>query len=316
MFQKYCSITNHYNQKDINHWLQYHPDIPKLRYVIQEKIHGSNLQLIFQPEQELRLASRNNLIGYDDSFFTARSVIEKNWDDGLGKIQTYSDMSIDKVRAYGEIFGPKVQKGVEYGKERRFLIFDIEINGRWMCAREVEDFLTAFGIKHLMVPVLGYADSLEEALAFNVKLNSTLGEQSEELNNIMEGGVIKPYEKVIRSPEGSTFYIKKKNDEFKEKASAKPVKDPTEGHTPEVVAWRDTFFQYLNDHRVQAVFSKHGEIQKASQLGEYIRWVVQDAEETFLTEEAEFDKVAFNKQEFKFITNGGKVVATLLKNYL
>jgi Rnl2 family RNA ligase len=316
MFQKYCSITNHYNEKDINHWLQYHPEIPNLVYVIQEKIHGSNLQLIFQHHQELRLASRNNLIGFDDGFYTAKSVIMKEWDFGFDAIQEESDKSGELIRVYGEIFGPKVQKGVDYGKERLFRIFDIEIGGRWLSARQVEMFLDNLDILHLMVPVLGYADSLEEALAFNVKLNSVLGEQSEELNNIMEGGVIKPYEKVIRSPEGSTFYIKKKNDEFKEKSSAKPVKDPTEGHTPEVVAWREAFYQYLNDHRVQAVFSKHGEIQKSSQLGEYIRWTVQDAEETFLTEEADFDKIAFNKKEYKFITNGGKAVATLLKEYL
>ena len=316
MFEKYCSITNHYNTKDINYWLQYHPEIPNLKYVIQEKIHGSNLQLIFQPELELRLGSRNNLIGFDDSFYTAKSVIMKEWHDGFEGIQKFADEEDVRVRVYGEIFGPKVQKGVDYGKERLFRIFDIEIDGRWLSGREVEIFLNQVGCRHLMVPVLGYADSLQEALDFNVKLNSTLGEELETLDNIMEGGVIKPYEKVIRSPEGSTFYIKKKNDEFKEKSAAKTVKDPTEGHTPEVVAWREVFYQYLNDHRVQAVFSKHGEIQKSSQMGEYIRWTVQDAEETFLTEEADFDKVAFNKKEYKFITNGGKVVATLLKTHL
>jgi Rnl2 family RNA ligase len=315
MFQKYCSITNHYNRKDIEYWFQYHPQLPKLRYVIQEKIHGSNLQLIFQPYEELRLASRNNLIGYDDSFFTAKTVIENDWDSGFMKIQEVADEEGKKVRVYGEIFGPKVQKGVDYGKERRFLIFDIEVDGVWLSGKEVECFLENLGIGHLMVPILGYADSLEEALAFDVNYNSTLTD-AEEGTNIMEGGVIKPYEVVVRSPEGSTFYIKKKNDAFKEKQKAKTPKDPTEGHTPEVVAWRDTFMEYLNDHRVQAVFSKHGEIQKSSQLGEYIRWTVQDAEETFLTEEADFDKKAFNKKEYKFITNGGKAVATLLKNYL
>lgn len=315
MFQKYCSITNHYNTKDIVYWFQYHPELPNLKYVIQEKIHGSNLQLIFQPEQELRLASRNNLIGYDDSFYTAKTVLDNEWENGFKRIQIYANTENVKVRVYGEIFGPKVQKGVDYGSVRKFRIFDIEIDGEWLSGQEVERFLLELQIIHLMVPILGYADSLEEALAFDVNFNSTLVE-AEKGTNIMEGGVIKPYEKVVRSPEGSTFYIKKKNDEFKEKSAAKPVKDPTEGHTPEVVAWREVFYQYLNDHRVQAVFSKHGEIQKSSQLGEYIRWVVQDAEETFLTEEANFDKVAFNKKEYKFITNGGKAVATLLKEHL
>jgi Rnl2 family RNA ligase len=315
MFQKYCSITNHYNTKDIVYWFQYYPELPNIKYVIQEKIHGSNLQLIFQPNQELRLASRNNLIGYDDGFYTAKTVIENEWEHGFKRIQIYANTENVKIRVYGEIFGPKVQKGVDYGSVRKFRIFDIEIDGRWLSGQEVEKFLLELQIISLMVPILGYFDSLEEAMAFDVNFNTKLVDAPEG-TNICEGGVIKPYEKVIRSPEGSTFYIKKKNDAFKEKQKAKPIKDPTEGHTPEVVAWRETFYQYLNDHRVQAVFSKHGEIQKSSQLGEYIRWTVQDAEETFLTEEADFDKSQFNKKEFKFITNGGKAVATLLKNYL
>jgi hypothetical protein len=251
----------------------------------------------------------------EDGFNGVRQVIEGIWDNGLWHIQEYSRIENVVVRLYGEFFGPKIQGRVDYGPNKGFLIFDIEVDGFWLSPREVEDFLYDLKCDHLMVPVIAYAHSLEEALECNVNLNSMLT-KAEGGTNIMEGGVIKPYELVIRTSEGSTFYLKKTNNEFSEKSTTKPWRQLDGSNTPEVVSWRDTFCQYLNDNRVLSVFSKYGEIEKSGQMGDYIRYILQDAKESFLEEETDFDINEYTKDEYKFITNGGNAVAMLLKKYL
>jgi len=314
-FKKYCSITNHYNEKDISRWFRFFPELITEEYVIQEKIHGSNIQFIFVPHEDFKVASRTQLIPFDDGFFTVKSVFESQWKDGFEKIKEYSDNNNIVVRVYGELFGPKVQKGVKYGDKRRILLFDVEFDGKLISQKEMEDFLSELDCEHLMVPILDYTPDLESALNFDTVIDSTLTDVNDG-SNIMEGVVIKPYNKVFQDVNGSTFYIKKKNEEFKEKSREKTQKDPTEGHTPEVVEWRDTFRQYLNNNRVLSVTSKYGDIEQMSDFGKYIGLITEDAKKTFLSEEENFDEIKFNKKELRFIFNGGKVIAELLKEHM
>ena len=313
MFQKYPSITNHYNTKDIYGWLRYHPELAQQKYVIQEKIHGSNIQLIFTPNEDVVICSRNQVIPENDSFFGVREVVSQMAAD-LNKIQWCANSYRHVIRVYAEFFGPGIQKGVEYGDEKRILIFDVEINGRWLSFYEFQTFMENYDVSHLMVPVLGFADSLEEALAFNVDINSTLLETDEV--NIMEGGVIKPRYKVFRSPEGSTFYLKKKTDAFMEKKAVPRVhKDPAEGMLPVVLEWRETFLGYIHDERLQSVFSKYGTINKHREIGQFIKHVMGDARETFIAEE-DFNTKDFRKKELNYIFNCGKIISEMLMKYL
>lgn len=316
LFRKFPSIENHYQKGHINAWLKYHPELTDLQYVIQEKIHGSNLQLSFIPHSDTELGrmvigTRNNVLPGDDSFFGVRACLE-NYKTELDILQAWADALGVIVRVYGEFFGGNIQKGVNYGKDKRFLIFDMEQNGKWLSFVEMAGMLAGLGLDHMIVPVLGVVNGLEEALAFDPNRQSTLFETEE--RNIMEGVVIKLYDTVIVDGHGSPFVLKHKTQEFMDKKSAKRVPREKTEWREEVEEARETFLEYLNETRVQSVISKNGKVTK-EKFGDYIRLVMQDAKETFAREEG-FNEADYTKEELRYITNAGKTVAQMLQEYL
>lgn len=315
MFLKFPSIFNHYMTKDLKWWMDRDETIENDRYVVLEKIHGSNCQLIFQRGLPYIVASRNQIIPDDESFHGVKDVLKK-YKDELDCFQRFIDiMPYQVVRVYGELFGSNIQKGVNYGKEKQFRIFAITTDNRFLPWVEVEEILENMEISHMAAPVLGYCNGLKEALEFDVKRNTTLYETDEV--NIMEGGVIQPYEEVRQSEQGSIFMIKKKNKEFEEKKSEK-----SKTTFPKESSWRvevnkskEDFMGYIHEERIQSVFSKYGVITKSEQIGEYMKYIIDDALDTFEREEG-FDKTKFDKNELRYILNCGKVIMEYLKKEL
>lgn len=328
MFRKYPSIENHYHTKDIRKWLSYHPELADEMYVIQEKLHGANIQLVFNGEGELSLYSRKQLIDEANSFNGVRDVVEKMYYAGLDMVAAFAKETGKVVRLYGEFFGGNIQKGVDYGKEKRIRFFDIEIDGEWYSYADFLSFMKSYGLEGMMVPVLGIVNTLDEALAFDTERNTESFIPTERIvkgevvtdappdENFIEGVVIKPIRKAYVTPQGSVFYLKKKNIQFKEKQS-KPrvVKDPTEGMPEAILKAREDFLGYIHDERLQSVFSKDGEIQSVTEVGKYIKLVTEDARETFFKEE-DFDPSGFDKRQLGYVFNSGKIIAELLMKYL
>ena len=67
--------------------------------------------------------------------------------------------------------------------------------------------------------------------------------------------------------------------------------------------------------RLQAVFSKNGEIERPDQIGDFIRLVLTDAKEDFLQDNQEAVD-ALDKAKQKRVYNVGSMIAFLLKEYL
>jgi len=155
----------------------------------------------------------------------------------------------------------------------------------------------------------GECKGLESALAFDTKFNSwVLGKP----DNLCEGVVIQPRDKVYYDRHGeSPFILKKKNAEFKEKEQAKKVRVVD----TEVERLNAEFASYVTDNRLQAVFSKEGEIESPKQIGSYIKLVMEDAKVDFL-KDFEGDVAATSKAQQKQIFNVSKTIAGMLKTYL
>ncbi len=68
----------------------------------------------------------------------------------------------------------------------------------------------------------------------------------------------------------------------------------------EVNKWRETFLEYLNEERLESVYSKEGRITDPKLIGKYIGYIMKDATDTFLKEE-DFNKDDFEKDECKYI---------------
>lgn len=217
----------------------------------------------------------------------------------------------NSIRVYGELFGSNIQKGVDYGEEKRFLVFDIEVNDVLMSQKYLLELFKELDLTHHLVPVLDIVKGLEQALNYNTKFDTLLMNKGD---NISEGIVIKPYNQVYSFDDGSPFYLKKKNEEFMQRAKQRIKK--TDNHSDEYVQVRDLYREYLTENRVMGIFSQHGEIQEPSQIGEYIKLVMNDAREDFLKDYLkEFNRLSQQEKGRVFSITGSEI-APILKKYL
>ena len=312
MFKKYPSLTNHYHNKDIG-WLRtkFENAMNGTKWVIQEKIHGANVSFLFQPNAPPKIFSRNQEITGSD-FYSADEIINETIDH-LQPIQYWLDKTSEvntSIRLFGELFGDGIQKGVDYGRQKQIRFFDLMQNNLFKSTKDLKSFFGYNNLTDLLVPEVGIVDSFEEAMEFDTNFNSLL---SDKPDNLIEGIVIKPYEIVLIDGNGSLFYVKKKNEEFKEKQKVKKKIAETV-YSDEVNKLKENLLSHINDNRVQSVFSKEGGISSQKDIGKYIQMIQQDALEDFKKENIISDNLT--KQERKYIMNVGKEIKELLNKYL
>jgi len=315
-FKKYISLENHYQQKYIDIFLEIYPELKNETYIIQEKIHGANIQLDFDSKGNFKYGKRTSFVEVDQKFYNIHNVI-KDYDLFIQVMKDHAVREGCELRIYGELYGSKVQKGVDYGIEgQKLLFFDASVNGLYLTPREFISLMTDYGFKDYVVPTVEIAGSLQEALDCNTEFSSLVNPIPD---NICEGVVIKPYNKQYFSPVGSIFYIKKKNEKFKEinkpKDKNQMPKKPLTEYEQKALKLNKIFKGYITKNRIEGIFSKYGEIEEPKQISEYIKYVLEDAKEDFLKDH-EIDFEVFNKKEEKMIFNVGSMIPLMLKEYL
>jgi|GEM_PF-4133882 len=254
--------------------------------------------------------------GIRSSVIPSRGILGR--DDYKNLIRTWSDKAVfddATYHLYGELFGAGVQKGVDYGPEKRILFYDLCKDEEMQPSGDMIEIMKILGLEKFLVPIMATVDGLEEAMEFDIAFDSREGPSDVQAGkNLCEGVVIKPLHKMFSTEQGSVFMIKKKGEDFKEKQQAKAKKPPVE-IAPEVQVVRDEFESYLTDERLQGIFSKEGEIDKPSQLGEYIRFFIDDARGDFLKDHRDALQ-ALEKNDKKYVLNVSKIVVEMLKKYL
>ena len=83
----------------------------------------------------------------------------------------------------------------------------------------------------------------------------------------------------------------------------------------EIIRLNAEFMRYINDNRLQSVFSKYGPIQEPAQIGDFIRWIIADAREDFLKDFGE-EVAALEGKQLRKVYNVGRTVAEMLKGAL
>lgn len=307
-FKKYPSIENTYREKEINNWLKYHPHLQTERFILTEKIHGCNFQW-FITQNNIQFGKRTSLLAEDESFYDYQNVMKK-YDKEINKFQNYiKENNLENIRVFGEFFGSNIQKGVKYGEEKRFRIFDIYINNELLPQINTINLLTKLDIKYMFVPIVDIVDGLENALNYNIEFNSNLYDTEE--RNICEGIVIKPYNITYLNGD-SPFYLKKKNKEFSEKQHQSKVFIKDE----ELENVRNVFKQYLTENRIENVMSKYGLITSTKEIGNYIKYVLEDAREDFLKDNKELFLSLDDKKKKQVFGITGSVIVPILNKYL
>jgi Rnl2 family RNA ligase len=321
---KYPKITNHYNVNTEN--LESTEYFPELLFVVHEKIHGANIQFIFDHEGNFSsVASRNRVLDVNESFYGVWNVIERMEKEGFFfRMKDYISRIIslnpgDTVNLFGELYGGNIQSGVWYGEEQSIRFFDIIIAGEiW----SQDLFMTIFhnaipDFERYIVPVFKDAlFTLDEVLDLDVNVNSILTPSGYDKENICEGVVAKPYFKVIQDKYGSILYIKKKNEKFKERSKTKKKVDIEVNSN--VVRLMEDFASYINTNRLDSVFSKEGPISDISELGKYLKLIMEDAREDFLNEVSDNDRIFVGDKSTlkKILSSGNKLAVKLLKEYM
>ena len=324
MFKKYTSIENSYRTKFIDRFKSYIDN--DTLFIVSEKLDGANIQILFQPNADMLVGKRSGFLNHEDSFFDIWNVLKK-YETELDKLQTTSNLTGATIRIFGELYGPGINKRIDYGDDKKIAFFDAYVSNSlfqlserlgsfyWTDSDDKETLLTqktfhAFmlhmGLKHVLPPNLGLFHSLEEALNFDIETLQRAGK------NGSEGIVIQPYNKIIRAPNGTRLILKKKTAKFSDKTpNAKNKKSINTVSNP----LNQKFKQYINKNRVLDTFAKHGEILSPDQMGHYIKLVLEDAKADFLKDNDIAD-LQLDKKEEKAIYNVGGDVANLLKEYL
>lgn len=308
MFKKWPSIENTYRQKEISWWVGQFPELKTETYVITEKLHGSNFQWYFEPGQPVKAGSRTQWLDMAGAFQGAllQFLVDTNADI-INALQEEAESTRYTIRLFGELIGPKVQKGVDYGPNYQLRYFGMMLQDNLISWQMFGAYYSSI-IKNRYVPVVATIGGLQAALDINTSFPSKLlpGEE-----NICERVVIQPCGRVYTAEQGSVFMLKKKNEAFKEKQHV-----PKERVVDtEVEYLNEEFKSYITDTRLQAVFSKHGEIERPQQIGEYIKLVLADAQEDFLKDFGDGFSV-MDKSQQKQVLNVGGMVANMLKAYM
>jgi len=312
-FKKYTSIVNDYKDREIQYQLMHAKgchNVNELEFVITEKLHGANVQLVFYPDGKLDVGKRTSYLDHGASFYDIWTAIE----DLNSEIETLKNHAkeIDiPFRLYGELFGGNVQQGINYGKKQKIMFFDMTIADQYTSQQQLHLLFDHMNLSNLLVPIFAKIVGLDSAMKFDINKNSLLTPEDYAKPNICEGIVIKPWNAVIEdtSEPGSSFMIKKKNDHFKERQRSK---NKTPQQIPEhLIELHVAYSELINEPRVQSVVSKHGPLVSNKDIGKYIGLVIKDVMTDFLEDHREVF-ITLSKSDQKIVTRDNKIIGKLL----
>lgn len=293
IFVKYNSLENHYRQNIIDSFVNAGYTAPGVRWVVMEKIHGTNFQLAVD-DNSVQAGRRTDLLGDFDQFFEADLIVKKYQYVAREVFEEIKKIfeNVGQITIFGEYAGTltsgkKVQKEVEYG-EQDFYVFDIMIfdkdtkEGVYVSYDVVQSFILG-KFKHAPVLYIGDFEGVTKLPNDfqSVVIPSTKAGPFalvEGTDNIAEGFVAKTC--ATQYTRFGRAIFKSKNSKFTEKGkSDKPVKvkEPLGESDLDMV---HEIAEYLNDNRLKNVLSKIG-IPTTKEFGKVAGLLSKDAIEDF-----------------------------------
>jgi len=135
----------------------------------------------------------------------------------------FIETGLDEVVIYGEGYGGKMQgMSATYGKELKFVAFEVKICGCWLNVPKAYEFCKSMGIEFV---------AYERVSTDIEKLNAERDRPSRQAkrngieDKIAEGVVLKPLIE-LRKNNGARIICKHKRDEFMETSRPRKVQDP------------------------------------------------------------------------------------------
>lgn len=252
-----------------------------------------------EPGGKVKVGKRSSFITPDEPFYNLWDIID-DYEYVAHWLGEQADYHKAPARLYGELYGPGVQKRINYDTEKQALIFfDMMIGNHYFSPASLHGHADLLPV----VPSYTVIEGLTNALEYSAEVQSKLSDDQ------AEGFVIKPYDKVYINKAGSRFVLKSKSEKFNEKMKVAP-KEKKE-LAPRVLEAYNTFMSYLTDNRIDNVIGNHGPFTEMKQTGDYIRYVLEDMKKDFAADG--FDESEFEKDDLKQIYNVGHKIVQMLK---
>lgn len=240
-------------------------------YIHIENLYKDQTILLFKECYALeKIHGRSAHVQYKDDgiiFFSGGCKYEEfiklfNVEDLLKKFREFFHED-SNIIIYGEAYGGKYQGMARtYGKDLRFVVFEVKIDRMWLPVPKAENVAKLLGFD--FVPYEEIDVTLEEINkqrdADSVQaIKNGMGE-----GHIREGIVLRPLEEFTKN-NGDRVIVKHKRDEFKETATPRKITDKLE----KLLEVNKIIDEWLTEARLDHVLNKAGmelEIRNISKI--------------------------------------------------
>lgn len=154
-----------------------------LKWECTEKIDGTNIRIELEssgnPEDGIIMSFKGRT---DKAVIPEHLLAKLNWifdREHLMEVLNITDETQDcNITLYGEGYGAKIQKGVNYiSNDVNFILFDVKIGKWWLDRESIKDIADKLGIN--VVPLIGYM-TIPEAIEYVKKgFKSTIAENKD-----------------------------------------------------------------------------------------------------------------------------------------
>ena len=224
-----------------------------------EKIHGSSAHVAWK-DGKLTLFAGGESAERFAALFSRETLTEG-----------FTALGHDEVTVYGEVYGGRCQgMSATYGKELRFIAFEVQIGEAWLSVENAVDVATKLGIEFVH-----YRKISTDLTAIDAERDA---DSVQAVRNGMgpghkrEGIVLHPLQE-FRDQRGDRVIAKHKRDEFKETATPREV-DPAKAKTladAEAIA-----LEWVTDMRLTHVLDKLPGPHCPEQTGMVIKAMTED----------------------------------------
>lgn len=190
-------------------------------WIITEKIHGANISIMYQ-QGEIVVHSRNKLLDDSTSFF------------GFKELTKDIPLKDESVIIYGEIFGGKIQRELDYGPEIRLVMFDVWDTDHFLPFFEAKQYVESLGLTFTEPIFQGTIESVQQWITDKAESFHT---QHSETTQIAEGVV-------YRSEKKHYLYKHRTVDYLEKRTGLKKIPKP-----PKVTKKLDEVREYLTEAR-------------------------------------------------------------------
>lgn len=146
--------------------------------------------------------------------------------DPIAMRENFEAIGHPHVTVYGEAYGGKQQgQSWRYGKELRFVAFEVQVGETWLNVRNAHDVVAKLGLEFVHYVIistdLAAIDAERDAPSEQAKRNGVEGVHPR------EGVVLRPLDE-YRKANGDRIIVKHKRDEERETKTPRKVVDPSQ----------------------------------------------------------------------------------------